>query len=339
MKAFRPKQAGTTENSFDIGINRARLRSPATGGLVIEEAGDDTSSTTVFISPEAPDGEIRFGGSGGTTSLGIIGYVGGSLQLNAGDDTDGGSVVILAGDGTVALGGSIDIQAGLGASTAENGSIRLSTGELELFLDGATGELQVNGDAGTAGQVLKSTGPGTPPEWANSTGSVAGSDTQVQFNDGGAFGASPNFTFVDDSTTSLTITNTSSGSAFLYLGNGGSNIVGTTGTLQLNAPFTDTVAINAGGGLVINTNLTPRLTITDDGDWDLDGNSGSAGDVLTSAGAGSPPVWAPAGGSAVPYFIPAAVSYVVALFQQALFSVPIDIEGTLEVNGLLIQVD
>lgn len=68
---------------------------------------------------------------------------------------------------------------------------------------------------------------------------------------------------------------------------------------------------------------------------------GVAGYVLQTDGAGVTS-WAAVGAasdSTVPYFIPTATAFTVNENKQALFSIPIDIEGTLEVNGLLVEVD
>jgi hypothetical protein len=59
-------------------------------------------------------------------------------------------------------------------------------------------ELQLNGSPGTAGQVLTSAGAGATPTWETGSGgggSPAGSDTQIQFNNAGAFGADSAFTY------------------------------------------------------------------------------------------------------------------------------------------------
>jgi hypothetical protein len=64
----------------------------------------------------------------------------------------------------------------------------------------STGAFGLNGaNYGTSGQVLTSGGSGAAPTWTTvgggGGGSVAGSNTQVQYNNSGAFGASSNFTF------------------------------------------------------------------------------------------------------------------------------------------------
>jgi hypothetical protein len=65
-----------------------------------------------------------------------------------------------------------------------------------------TGDIQVtggfkdsSGGLGTSGQVLSSTGTGTSWIAAGAGGTPAGSNTQIQFNDSGAFGADSNLTW------------------------------------------------------------------------------------------------------------------------------------------------
>jgi len=59
-----------------------------------------------------------------------------------------------------------------------------------------------NGTSGTAGQLLTSNSTGV--YWSTPAASVAGSDTQVQFNDGGTLGADAGFTF-NKTTDALTV--------------------------------------------------------------------------------------------------------------------------------------
>ncbi len=44
-------------------------------------------------------------------------------------------------------------------------------------------------------------------------------------------------------------------------------------------------------------------------------------------------------GGFVPYFIPAGDTFIVPLYDQALFAMSIDVEGIIRVDGFLIQVD
>lgn len=75
--------------------------------------------------------------------------------------------------------------------------------------------------------------------------------------------------------------------------------------------------------------------------WVFPASPGASGYVLQTDGTGVLS-WAAVGAAAdstVPYFIPASTTYTVNENKQALFATSIDVEGTLEVNGLLIEVD
>jgi hypothetical protein len=71
------------------------------------------------------------------------------------------------------------------------------TNNTERMRIASTGAIGLSGaNYGTSGQVLTSAGSGAAPTWTTvGGGSVAGSNTQVQYNNAGAFGASANLTF------------------------------------------------------------------------------------------------------------------------------------------------
>jgi hypothetical protein len=54
---------------------------------------------------------------------------------------------------------------------------------------------------------------------------------------------------------------------------------------------------------------------------------------LTSAASG-----AAGGADGVPYFVPSGDTFTVALYFQALFTLPIEVEGTMDISGYLIEV-
>ena len=70
--------------------------------------------------------------------------------------------------------------------------------------------------------------------------------------------------------------------------------------------------------------------------WVLPDSDGSDGHALTTDGAGTL-AWANVVG--VPYLIATATTFTVPLYYQVLFSFPITIDGTLTVDGKLIEVD
>lgn len=112
--------------------------------------------------------------------------------------------------------------------------------------------ISANGSNGTSGQVLTSNG--TSSYWSTVSGggggSVAGSNTQVQFNDSGAFGASAGFVF-DKTSNNLTLANT------VIVGNSTVNASHTATLLQVsNSTITTNVTplgLVVGANMVVNT--------------------------------------------------------------------------------------
>lgn len=65
--------------------------------------------------------------------------------------------------------------------------------------------------------------------------------------------------------------------------------------LQAVAPSGD-ILLDANDAIAFATNALTRLSILQNGAWELAGNPGAAGQVITSNGAGAPPTWQAAGG-------------------------------------------
>jgi hypothetical protein len=105
-----------------------------------------------------------------------------------------------------------------------------------------------NGSTGTAGQLLTSNG--TVSYWSTPAASVVGSNTNIQYNDGGTLAGSANLTFDN-------VTNT------------------------LYTPNINTASINVGGGLSANST---RLVISTSTGVSANGGIGSSGQVLHSNG-------------------------------------------------------
>lgn len=163
MKAFRPRQAGTTELSFDLS-QKTRLRSDSVqnGVLNVENAQDAAQPASIHVSPDSFGGEIRFGGQGGTSAEAALIANGIGFNMVAGDAADGGGIGIYAGGGYSGAGGTVSINAGVGGL---NGDIQLWTQQAELLINGQTGAFHINGNAGSPGQVLTSNGPTARPTW------------------------------------------------------------------------------------------------------------------------------------------------------------------------------
>ena len=176
-----------------------------------------------------------------------------------------------------------------------------------------SGALMPGGNAGTAGQVLVSQGPGVPPQWQN-TSSLPGDNWGSQV-------AQTSAPIVGDGTSGSPITlqlGTSAGEVLIYDGTSWTirqapwdsvcntavaNMVQKwTGTNLCNSQIYDDGA-NIGIGTASPTHklhVAGAVYVQDslriDGDFRPGGNSGNAGQVLVSQGPGLPPVWQNLGG-------------------------------------------
>ena len=112
----------------------------------------------------------------------------------------------------------------------------------------------VNLAAGTNGHFLKTQGAGANPTWAAATALPAGSDTQVQFNDGGAFGGDAGLVF-DKTTNVLTV-----GGGLVPLASDGAAL-GTTTLMWSDLFLASGAVINFNNGDVTLTHSADTLTL------------------------------------------------------------------------------
>lgn len=109
------------------------------------------------------------------------------------------------GNFTVTSPTEIFLDNGTGYIQMTNGSgIFIDAGSSEVNLTDTTLVIAVDGDTGSAGQYLASDGAGKTV-WANGSGSTspAGSDTEIQYNDSGSFGASEKYKVRNNTGTSV----------------------------------------------------------------------------------------------------------------------------------------
>ena len=138
--------------------------------------------------------------------------------------------------------------------------------------------LQANGGIGTAGQLLTSNG--TTIYWSTPAASVAGSNTQIQFNNSGTLAGDAGLTYnitTDTLSTNAILVTTSINAA--------SYTVGTSTTANTTGVFTtgtvNGATISVGTSVVANTS---RLALGTAVGLQANGSIGTTGQVLTSNG-------------------------------------------------------
>lgn len=167
---------------------------------------------------------------------------GGNVSITGGQENTsgygGGSVSIAGGQGFNQTGYAGDVSLAGGVGSTSQGSIVLSTSNVERFRINGVGALLLAGVTGTAGQVMTTNSAGVP-SWAavSSTVAAVGSTNAIQFKSGTGLGGtsgSDTFTY-DNSTHTLSIglsgsfaqTSTISGVSGTY--SGAKNILVITG--------------------------------------------------------------------------------------------------------------
>lgn len=292
--------AGDAGFTYDASADTITLGETGVNGILQGPVDTGSSSGNLIVQTAPPNA----GDNSGTLTL--------RASTAGSSSATGGDADLLAGAGGAAngIGGAVHITSGSGpgsgasgdvvitasnSSSGTDGNIKLATGgSNRLFIDGTGAWLLAGTTAGTSGQVLKSNGTGTPPTWqTDAGGTVAGSNTQIQYNNSGAFGATSDFTFTSGTST-LTIgaasstTNLTGGTTgtFNIKGGDGSGPGGAGGTLALVG---GTRSSQAGGPVTITGGAGQGTA--NGGDVTIGGglsaNSGGAisGNLFLNAGA------------------------------------------------------
>jgi hypothetical protein len=276
---------------------------PGTNGQVMTTNG---SGTTSWTTPSGSGTVTSVGGTGTVNGLTLTGTVTTSGNLTLGGTLSGVSLtsavtgtlpVANGGTGITALGTGVATALGVnvgsaGAFVTHGGDLGtpssgtatnltgtasgLTAGEATaaLGLKTATTTVSVSGaTAPTSGQVLTATS-GTAATWQTPSGgggTPGGSDTQVQFNDGGSFGGDAGLTY-NKTTDTLTAGTFSGSGASLTTLNASNLSSGTVATARLGSGTADsttflrgdnTWATPSGGGgpdvtVIVNKNGTDQ---------------------------------------------------------------------------------
>lgn len=290
---------------------RPHIVSSGTGSNVSILGGDTVSGT-------AGAGAVNITGGGTNSTGGTSGLYAANGAVNitggpgSGSYPNAGSVNIRGGAGNYAA-GSVNIFGGTG--TNGGGIIAMytapTTAHTERFRISNTGAWGLSGaNYGTAGQILVSNGPSSAPSWQTSAAAVAGTDTQIQFNNGGSFGASSNLVWNNTnvglgigqaqpaSTVKLNVFSsgaTSVGIMSSPIVRIASNGVGADAHIAMTDGTNTTRIGNLYGSFYVTTfngtSEVERFRILGNGAWSVGagGSSyGTAGQVLTSNGNAAP---------------------------------------------------
>jgi hypothetical protein len=215
----------------------------------------DGSGTLIGSAPGGADTQVQFNDSGNLGGDSGLTYNKTSDTLTAGNvSTTGLEVKTVGGD----EGGQIDFQLPATNTTLSTGvAIDVFQNRLRIFEKGGTARgvyIDLTSASSSAGTNLLSGGGGGTP---------GGSDTQVQFNDGGSFGGDSGLTY-NKTTDTLTIsgdlavngadiTTTSTGTATVFNTTATTvNAFGAATLLAIGSTTTATQTINIGNGATVS---------------------------------------------------------------------------------------
>jgi hypothetical protein len=150
------------------------------------------------------------------------------------------------------------------------------TSTLGMFIDGA---ISLNGDEGNTGEVLVSQGAGTTPSWTSLSGTYVpytGATGNVNLGTHSLIASVVSCSAVTPNGGSIYLGNIFNDTSGIYVPNGQITTIG-------DAFF------NGNGTIITVDDNNQRITFV--GGFSVSGNEGTAGQVLTSNGAGSTPNW------------------------------------------------
>lgn len=232
-----------TENYLDMGINSSTYNE---AGFSAMGAGDSylyAANNDLVVGTADTSGQLKFI-TGGTTSSEIRVVVDGSGNVGIGNTAPNAKLQVT---GTANVSGLTTINANLVLGAA----------------------VSANGSTGTSGHVLKSGGTGNV-YWDAQTATVAGSNSQVQFNANGALAGDAGFTY-----------------------NGVTDTLTIAGAVNVGATVTaNTTALKVGNTTLTTTNSVFGGTIA------VNGSIGSTGQALISGGSANA-FWATIGNGTV----------------------------------------
>jgi hypothetical protein len=235
-----PYQSAPDSTTFSSGLvfdgTSALTLGPTGGNAIFRAAGPASATANGQVSIVGGTGGATSGSGGaitltsGTTSgsgsagtitvkpgNGVAANSGAGVLVLSGGDSSGnlGGAVTLKGGNSLSgafAGGAVNIEGGT-SSAGTAGAVTVSTANVERFRVLANGAWSIGSDGtsyGTAGQVLTSNGNAAPTWQTPAGGGVGGTDTQLQYNNGGVMAGASGLNWINGSRI-LTIGTTSAG--------------------------------------------------------------------------------------------------------------------------------
>ena len=184
--------------------------------------------------------------------------------------TSNGDVLFVGSNGAVLPVGGKRVP---GVLTANQALVANATSGIDKIIvaNAAVSQLNANGATGTSGQILKSGGAGANSYWADASAVVAGTDTQIQYNDGGTLAGAAGLTFAKASNNvtvanNLSVTANVASNNFTAGANFGGASAGATvnaGTIGVSSNTTVNASVTATQVQVTNSTGTANLTAID----------------------------------------------------------------------------
>jgi hypothetical protein len=246
------------------------------------------------------DGGSGFDYGGGITLDGGIsanGY-GGQVNMTGGSgELEGGSTSLQGGFSANGQGGAVQIAGGGGNSQAEYGNVEIGSGIYAWLFDNA-GNLVLPGNTFAVNYAN-----GTQVSIGGGNGTPGGSNTQIQFNDNGNFGANSGFTF-DSTTGNISIPGTIISGNTITIdnrasGNGADINLYSADDILIQARDRDAGSTAEGGDINIYAGDSAEDSDTSAGDIVIEAGRGGASNLDFGGDGGFVRIEAGAGGNAV----------------------------------------
>ena len=195
----------TPNGTGSVALPKLKVTGSSSGSVIIQAAAAAGSATYTLPSADGTNGQVLSTNGSGVLSWataaasGVTTFSAGTTGFTPSTATSG--AVTLAGTLAVANGG-----------TGQTSLSSVTVGAATNVAGGAANRIPVNTGAGTTSFIVAPTvssflqWTGSAFAWGTSTAVPAGSNTQVQYNNSGSFGASSSFTW-NNSTETVTATN------------------------------------------------------------------------------------------------------------------------------------